>query len=35
MQSFSNKALFTKLFIDWTAMTTLGRYSIFITFSHY
>lgn len=35
IETFSNEALFTKQFFDWTGTTTLGSYCISATSSHY
>lgn len=35
VQTFSNEALFTKQFFDWTGTTSLGSYCISATSSHY
>lgn len=34
-QTFSNKALFTKKYFDWTGTTTLGSYCVSTLSSHY
>ena len=35
IQSFTDAALFTKQFFDWTGTTTLGSYCVSATSSHY